>query len=77
MANPRKAISLPRSGRLRPVARMVSGPNVLPKARFAALHLRWDRERFGDTGPASAARWSHLVAILAGAVIALALAGAH
>ncbi|UYY77769.1 hypothetical protein [Sphingomonas sp. R1] len=59
------------------MARMVSGPNVLPKARFAALHLRWDRERFGDTGPASAARWSHLVAILAGAVIALALAGAH
>lgn len=73
-----KSVPLPSSGRLRRVtATTVSGPDVLARRHFAALHLRWDRERFGHTGPAAGGRWSHFAAIVIVAVACLAIAGSH
>lgn len=44
--------------RLRPTVSMVSGPNVLRQPqRWRGFHLRADRDRFGDTGPARLPWW--------------------
>lgn len=64
--------------RLRPRVTMVSGPNVLREPqRWGLSHLRADRDRFGDNGPAARRRWTHFAAALIGAVALLAIAGAH
>lgn len=78
MHDSRTAVSRAHPTRLRRVsARMVSGPNVLSRGRFAPLYRRWDRERFGWDGPAARPRWTHFAAALIGAVVMLAIAGAH
>lgn len=78
MHDSRKAVPLPRSGRLRPVARMVSGPDVLARRqRWHQLHVRGDRERFGFDGPAARTNWKHFATALICVVVMLAIAGAR
>lgn len=78
MSDPRKAISLPPAGRLRNVsARTLSGPEMLARRRrFAALHLRADRARYGEDGPGTRLRRRHLAAMMAALILMLAIAGA-